>query len=125
MKKKISRIIIAIEIVLLALALLGLAWVFITFRVPREIERPREKKIAEESPKIEEDSVAPEISGKKISTAVPDRSKIVVKKRIPPPTGLPQTPEEEKKFMGEMVNPPEPEEKERKEKIKGELPIAF
>ena len=127
MRKKISRIIIAVEIVLLGIALLGLGWVFIAFRVPKEIEWPKEKKIVEEGPEIKEDLITPEILEERLATFLPDRSKIVVKKRVSPPPGLPQTPAEEKKFMEEMVNPPEPEGKERKEeeKIEGELPLAF
>ena len=121
MVKKISKFIITVELILLVLALLGLGWIFIAFQVPKDIDRVLKNDILEERPEL---TLSPESSLSEEREVSLGEEKIVEKRRISPPAGFPQTAEEEKKFMEEIINPPKSDGKE-KVKIAGETPQAF
>ncbi|GEM_PF-3012880 len=123
MRRKVTRTLITIELIILILAIIGLAWLFIIFRVPQEIGEVIEDE-SKEMVGIEEVLTEPQKGEKEIIRVFPEGDKIIDKIKIPPPKGFPQTPEEEKKFMEKLKNPPEPKKGEEV-KIKGESAIAF
>lgn len=126
MKKKIIQIIMAIELVLLGLTIIGVVWIFISFRGTKGPEsgiieeKPIEQKMETET----EEGISIPKGAEKGAEIFEPEERIVIRKKISPPAGLPQTPEEEKKFMESFETPPEPEEKEKKEPEE-ELPVPF